>query len=717
MTRWRVFGDGVVGMGSRDTQMQTDTAAVMGSPFHTHVDPSHAPATADAGMVEPKPKPSRARSARALKAASEWRTRADRVGMLLVGGVTLTLAVMLGRVVQLQVAPGDDLKPFLSERLTRVPVKAPHGDVYDRRGRVLATTRFAHSVFVDPTRFPMPPGDAIVRLADATGMSPAEIAKRLGPEVDKAQMTSVPDSEDPSSPTFEPKRYLSLGKPIEDWRVDAVKALTEGEKKIPGVHLEYKPTRVYTSDDVAGHLVGMVGSDHEGLSGAELRFKSQIVPESGSLQYVRDATGKPMWVFPGGYQPAERGGDVRLSMDLEIQRIVVEELERGIRDADAAGARCVVLDPMSGEILAMADLVKPPANAIEYDWNHVIPKGGDGRRYRIIPKDPMAAVHPSLARNRCVEDVYEPGSTFKPFIWSTCLEHGVVRENEVFDVHNGSWVTPYGRALSDVKARDHLKWTEVLINSSNIGMAQGGARLPWNVTRNSILEFGFGSRPGLGLAGETPGLVTSSKAWSNYTQTSVSIGYEVGVTPVQMVRAYSAFCRMGDLAGTLPTLRLTGADYDTTREAAPLRVLPPRIAELTRATMAGVTENLDNILSARTGDKQEVFKYAAFGKSGTARAPLGMPPKGKKKPKGSDGYFGGQYNVSFISGGPTEDPRVVVLVVVDDPGPELVRTKRYYGALVAGPVNRRIMERTLEYLGVQPSHAPGDAVASGPHED
>ncbi|MBY0312621.1 MAG: penicillin-binding protein 2 [Phycisphaerales bacterium] len=696
--------------------MQTD-AATNAVSSNTTVRSGAAETLPPPESVEIKPRRGKGRTARSLKASAEWRGRADKVGYWLVGGVTLTMAVMLGRVVQLQAAPSDELRPFLSERLTKVPVQAPHGDVYDRRGRVLATTRFAHSVFVDPTRFPVPAGDAIVRLADATGIPAVEIAKRIGPEVDKAHMTSVPDSVDPGAPTFEPKRYLSLGKPLEDWRVDAARALTEGENKIPGVHLEFKPTRVYTSDEVAGHLVGMVGSDHEGLSGAELKFKDQIDPEPGSLQYVRDAFGKPMWVFPGGYQPAERGGDVRLSMDLEIQRIVVEELERGIRDADAAGARCVVLDPMTGEILAMADLVRAPKDAIEYDWNRIIPKGGDGRRYRIIPKDALANVHASLARNRCVEDVYEPGSTFKPFIWATALEHGVVRENETFNVHQGSWVTPYGRAISDVKARDTLKWTEVLVYSSNIGMAQGGARLPFGVTRNSILEFGFGRRPGLGLAGETPGLVTSTKAWSNYTQTSVSIGYEIGVTPVQMVRAFSAFCRTGDLAGTLPVLRMTGAEYDTTREAAPVRVLPPRIAELTRTTMASVTENLDNILEARTGDKHEVFRYSAFGKSGTARAPLGMPPKGKKKPKGSDGYFGGQYNVSFIAGGPTEDPRVVVLVVVDDPGPELVRTKRYYGALVAGPVNRRIMERTLEYLGVTPAHAATGAVASGPHED
>jgi cell division protein FtsI/penicillin-binding protein 2 len=409
--------------------------------------------------------------------------------------------------------------------------------------------------------------------------------------------------------------------------------------------------------------------------------------------------------------PPVRGRDVRLSVDLEIQRIVMEELERGVKDADAAGARCIVLDPYTGELLALADIVRQPKDAVPYDWNHVIPKGGDGRRYRIIRDDPLARIHPSLARNRCVEDIYEPGSTFKPFMWSTCVANGVTRLDEVFDTHDGHWKTPYGRPLEDVTKKSSMTWREVLINSSNIGMAQGVARLPFDVTRNAIVRFGFGQRTGIGLPGETPGLVTGPKAWSKYTQTSVAIGYEVGVTPLQMVHAFSAFCRKGDLGGTLPRLRLTASDTDLGADAAQ-RVLPAHVAELTRETMKGVTDNLDTRLANKTGDAKEVFRYVAFGKSGTARAPLGKPPEGKRKPKGSDGYYGGQYNVSFISGAPVEDPRLIVLVVVDDPGPQLVREKRYYGAMVAGPINRRIMERALTYLGVPASEKPEGVVAA-----
>jgi cell division protein FtsI/penicillin-binding protein 2 len=249
-----------------------------------------------------------------------------------------------------------------------------------------------------------------------------------------------------------------------------------------------------------------------------------------------------------------------------------------------------------------------------------------------------------------------------------------------------------------------MTWREVLINSSNIGMVKVTSRMSFEDLRNGVVRFGFGKRTGIGLPGESTGLVTSLKAWSKYSQTSVATGYEVAVTPVQMVRAFSTFARTGELAGTLPpiTLRAVPADAAAGGVAPGVRVLPARIAELTRDTMRGVTKNLDERITRK--DDQVHLRYEAFGKSGTAEIPLGPPPPGKKRPRGSDGYFQDQYNTSFIAGGPVEEPRVVVLVVIDDPGPSLVAARKHYGAATAGPVVRRIMERTLSYLGVPPSY-------------
>jgi cell division protein FtsI/penicillin-binding protein 2 len=620
--------------------------------------------------------------------------------MLACIGVLLLLMVMLGRVVQLQVEPGERLAPFISERITKTRENAPEGDLLDSRGRVVAVSRFGQRVFVDPMEFPNPPGDAIGALADAVGMQPMEVARRIVPAMEgNADIIAAHEGDDPPEETCRLKRYVTLGGVLEDWRIDAVRDLKLNGKPITGVHLEPWPVRVYTAQAVAANLVGIQGADMQGLSGAERMYTPLMQPESGSLKYVRDARGDPMWIFPGGYTPSQRGHDVRLSIDLNVQTIVAEELKRGVADADAAGGRCVVLDPYTGEILAMADYVRPLMDAKDYDWTTPIPKGGNGTRYRIIPKDTQAQIDPSLARNRCVEDVYEPGSTFKAFMWATCLMHGVTNVNEVFPIYGGHWVTPYGRRVDDVHHFDHLKWNEVLVQSSNIGMSQGVARLSFSQARDAIVSLGFGKRAGTGLPGESPGMVTSERDWSKYTQTSVAFGYEVGVTPVQMVRAFSAFCRKGDLAGTIPSVHLTATDYDGAVNGPQNRVFPADIARITKETLKGVTDGLDERL-AKGG---ETFRYEAFGKSGTAQAPLGKAPKGKKRPKGSDGYYGGQYNVSFIAGGPYEDPRIVVLVVVDDPGPELVRNKRYFGAVVAGPINRRIMERTLSYMGVPAS--------------
>jgi cell division protein FtsI (penicillin-binding protein 3) len=397
---------------------------------------------------------------------------------------------------------------------------------------------------------------------------------------------------------------------------------------------------------------------------------------------------------------------MRLALDLELQRIVLEELDRGVTEADAAGGRAVLMDPNTGEVLAMADVVRELTDVVDYDWQTVIPKDnqGHGVRYRTIRPDPSRDVHPALGRNRCIEDVYEPGSTFKAFMWSTVVARGLVKPTDKFDTYGGTYRTPYGRTVTDVLRRGTQTWQEVLINSSNIGMTQGVAQLSFQEAHDAVKRFGFGVRPGTGLPGETPGLVTPLSRWSNYTQTSIASGYEVAVTPVQIARAFSSISRSGAANGTLPKVRMdavSASEAPAVINAAD-RVLPAHVADLTRETLRGVTASLDRRL-AQKETPEAGWQYELFGKSGTAEIPLGQPPEGMRRPKGSDGYFSGQYNSSFVAGGPMDDPRLVLIVVIDDPGPALVRAKQHRGAAVAGPVVRRTMERALRYLGVPPS--------------
>jgi len=337
-------------------------------------------------------------------------------------------------------------------------------------------------------------------------------------------------------------------------------------------------------------------------------------------------------------------------------------------------------------------------------------------RFEVVAPDPRRAVHPSLGRNRCVEDVYEPGSTFKPFVWSALVELGLVRLDEVIDTEGGFWRTSYGRSIEDVTRRDEMTWREVLTNSSNIGMVKVGERATGPQIRGAIVRFGFGKRTGIGLPGEAAGLLTSERDWTRYTHTSVCFGYEVAVTPIQMARAFSAFARSGELAGTLPTVRLAsdGAAVEAEREVVE-RVLPSWVAAAAREPMAGTAAKMEGQMARvfpEEPGKDGAWKYRMFGKSGTSKVAFGSAPPGYLRPKGLPAYARRQYNSSFVAAGPAEDPRLVVLVVIDDPGPSLRERRLHYGSGVAGPVVRRVMERCLEYLGT-PASRPTRLVGGG----
>ncbi|MEM9559186.1 MAG: penicillin-binding transpeptidase domain-containing protein [Planctomycetota bacterium] len=402
---------------------------------------------------------------------------------------------------------------------------------------------------------------------------------------------------------------------------------------------------------------------------------------------------------------------MRLSIDLEITRIVREALERGVELADAQGGRAVVVDPATGEVLAMADIARAPEDAVAFPWlvkndedewvlpegvsPEVVLEGRDRLRYTVLSPVEHPSGEPSLRRNRTVEEAYEPGSTFKPLVWALAAGRGLLPEDEVIDGHQGVRRLEYGRTVRDVAAKDELTWDEVLVHSSNVGMSQLVERLGEEELRAYVRSMGFGRETGLGLPRESPGIVTSAKNWNHYTQTSIAMGYEVAVTPVQMVRAFSMLARTGERAGTVPDLRLDAAGGSPTVAE---RVLPPGPVERAREPMRRTAERMDD-LRMRFRESAVPATYSMFGKSGTSLIAI-VPPAGMGKPRGVGGYFPNQHHTSFLAAAPVDRPRIVVLVVIDDPGPALVRTDRHYGSWTAGPVVREIVEGTLRYLGV-----------------
>lgn len=703
--------------------------------------------------------------------------RINTVATVSVCFITVVLALLMARVVQLQLSPPISLKKEMEPRVSVRQDLPIRGDLLDRRGRILSTTRVGYRVVVDPTQLKQL-DETIVKLARATGQSEEMVGERIlsrvnenhrremlkqklepfaaagantsvlgalrgaissaiGQQSEGAKPELVPDEAIPArelakdelapeapTPALKPIRYLPMTRLLTDPQVDAVRAA-----KMKGAILERVMVREYPGGPEVSPIVGLVGFGHVGVLGAEKMLNKQLSGAGGSISYVRDAKGKPLWIEPGQVKPAEPGQDVRLSIDVELQRIAVEELQRGITDADSAGGRLMIFDPLTGEILAMVDIVRHVPDAIPYPWAKVLPKPPEtattnAKGKKTAPKKPIIEDHgpppparyitvqradlasdiPAMHRNRCIEDIYEPGSTFKPFVWSTITELGRSRPDEIFDTEGGRWHTSYGRYIEDVTKRATMTWAEVLINSSNIGMIKGAERLNFKELHDAVIRFGFGRKTGIGFAGEASGIVTSMKDWSKFSQTSVAYGHEVAVTPLQMVRAFSAFCRPGDMAGTLPPVRLTAATADDVRGAVLQRVLPVKIANMTRDVMRGVAAKIETNLATASHGGETGWKYSMFGKSGTAEIPLTPPPgQNLRRPKGTSGYFDDQYNSSFIAGGPAENPKVIVLCVIDDPGPAKIRARQHYGSYVAGPVVRRTMERALNYLGVQPS--------------
>lgn len=611
--------------------------------------------------------------------------RVDRVGRITLVLITLAMLLVLGRVLQVQIRPDLALSEHIEPRVGTQASAAPRGDLRDRRGRLLAATRQGYRLFVDPSELQPPYGDTIQALARLTGLDAAEVGTRL--------MDKVAENVKRAAAGRKLVRYVSVGGVLPDRQLDEARRL-----KIRGVSIEPRLVRELAYDDSSLEpIIGVVGIDHDGLLGAERTFDRTMRPTPGHMSYVRSSGGSPLWLGVDGYASPKRGGDVRLSIDAVLQRIGAEELAAGVERADAAGGRLLMVDPATGEIVAMVDHIREMPGLTEWRKGQPMPTGEGIRFKTIIADTPAEPGGVPLRRNRTAEDIYEPGSTFKPFVWSILTERGYCKPDEWFNTHDGRWATDFGRGIYDVTPKLSLTWREVLVYSSNIGMVQGAFRQPFLQTRSDLLRFGFGRKTGVGLPGESNGIVTSAKDWSKYTQSSIPSGYEIAVTPMQMVRAFSVFAREGDLMGTIPTLRLTAPDPAAVETEIRTRVLPARVVHEAREAMRQVAENMETRTRQYFADDLPC-PYPMFGKSGTAEIPR----------PGGGGYFDGQYNSSFIAAAPADQPRLVVLVIIDDPGPEQISKRMHYGSAVAGPVVRQVVRRSLEYLGVSPPPVPDD---------
>ena len=563
--------------------------------------------------------------------------------------------LVAARVAHLQVSPNPRLAEFSGRITSSRAETARRGDLLDRHGRLLATSCRGWRLFADPGMLAEPDTVAL-DLAHLLGESDEDI-DRLAVEIDRTILAA------PAG-----RRYVVLLDLLEDWQVDAIR-----HQGLPGIGLESRLVRHHPGGLVAAGLVGTVGFEHAGLGGAEHALESRLAGSQGRLSWLRDVEYRALWIEPGEYRPARDGEDVRLSIDLVVQRMAEERLAEEVEQRNAAGGRVVVMDPRSGEILALADVLRTRPERDE------------------PPADPIRDRHPRLARNRCVTDCYEPGSTFKPFVWASATELGLADPDETLPTPSSTGLrTAGGRLIRDAHYYGPSTWTEVLVRSLNTGMAIVAERMTPDQMQAALARFGFGRPTGCGLAGEIPGLVTPPGDWTSYTQSSVAMGHEIAVTPVQMVRAFSAFAR----DGTLPSPRITLRRDDDRPWEIVHRAIEPATARLVRTTMR-------RVMTEGTGRRAQSSRYRLFGKSGTAQLPR----------RDGGGYHEDRYVASFIAGAPLDSPRLVVLCVIEDPDPS---KGAYYGGRVAGPVVRDVMDDVLAYLGVAPDAM--EQVAATPGE-
>ncbi len=538
-----------------------------------------------------------------------------------------------------------------SERQQRmtVPISARRGTIYANshsRTVQLAASRQVPSCFADPF---------IIRDDELW-----DVCETLGPILGQ-------DPRDLQGKLLEnrQRRFVWLAREVGEPAAEAIRAA-----KLPGIGLLQEWRRYYPCGTLGAHVVGFVGSEGHGLEGTELWADAALAATDGRRVVRADAARRAIWSEPEAFVAPRDGKHLVLTLDVVIQGYLEQALADAVATYAAESAVGIVMDPRTGEVLALASV---PA----YDLN----------AFRYTDQDQR--------RNRAITDPYEPGSIFKPFIAAVALAEGVTRLGESFQCHDGLYRCQSGRRLRDAHGYGVLSFEAGVFKSSNIFMAQLGERLGNERLYQAVRSFGFGAKTGVELRGEDAGLVNPLKNWNSYTTTSIPMGQEIGVTALQMATGFSAFAN----GGLLLRPRLVRAVYDPDGtliydNSYPLPVRQVLDSNLCRVFVERV---LAQVPTEGTGKRGRLEGWTSFGKTGTAQI---ARTDGR-------GYEPDAYTASYIAAAPATDARLVCLVSVRKPD----RSRAYYGGVVAAPVVKSVLERSLAYLEVPKDDAKTEAPA------
>ncbi|MGA1288628.1 MAG: peptidoglycan D,D-transpeptidase FtsI family protein [Rubrivivax sp.] len=538
-----------------------------------------------------------------------WRSRLAVV-MLAAGSL-----VLLGRAVQVQWVDADFYVAEGEKRYAATQkLPAMRGRILDRQGTPLAVSVPTHTVAASPKAFA---ADHAQRkaLAAELGITLAELAARTSGDGEYAPLKRQVDTE--------------------VWH--RIKAM-----RIPGVHDEPDYRRRYPEGAAAAHLVGFANIEEVGQEGIELAFERELRGANGSRRVVRDRLGRHVEDLGVQDEPSH-GRDVQLSIDAKIQSFAWQRLGEAIERHQASAGSVVVLDARSGEVLALANLPS-------YDVNQRRSLSGE------------------QLRNRALTDIFEPGSTMKPFIAAWALETGRVRPQTQIDTSPGTmYVGRY--PVRDHKPYGVLTVAEVIQKSSNVGTVKLAMQMPPQEMWELYAQIGMGQRPQIEFPGVVSGKLRPWKTWRPIEQATMSFGYGVSVSLLQLARAYTVFARDGEL---IPLTLLRREE-----PARGVRVLSPQTTRQVREMLRAATG------PEGTAPKAQTIGYSVGGKTGTAVKQTGRQ------------YTKGRYRSWFVGIAPISDPRIVVAVMVDEPTRD-----GFYGGDVAAPVFSQVVQQTLRVLDV-----------------
>ena len=539
--------------------------------------------------------------------------------------------VVSARLVYLQFSQHENLANRARQQQQNAIETSPQrGELLDRQGRQLARSVQTVSLFLDPDGLDVETLDRNAQqLAKMLGLKQADLAKEFREAYE------------------EKRRFIWIAR-----RLDAAQAEKIVAMNLPGLQTRLEPKRYYPNGPLAAHVLGYVGLDGQGLGGVEQFYNAKISGEPGRLFLEKDANGKPYESYEIASKP---GQTVVLTIDQTIQYLAEQSLLAAVQRSRAKSGSVIVLDPRSGEILALA-------NAPTFDPNKV------------------ANAKPETRSNWALQNIYEPGSTFKIVAFSAAIENKLVKIDDHIDCQMGA-ITVAGRVIHDHHPFGSLTIAEALAKSSNVGAIKLGLRVGDETMYDYIKRFGFGSKTGIELPGETSGILRKVERWQPASIGSIAIGQEVGVTPVQMVSAFGALANDGVRVAPHLIREVRNAEGAVVYRAQPeqRRVISAETAIALRGMLEGVTLH-------GTAKKAQLDGYSAAGKTGTAQK---IDPKTKA-------YSATKFVGSFVGFAPVSNPQVVIIVVIDEPA------GAYHGGDVAAPIFREVAEQILPNLGIMP---------------